>query len=136
MAIRKAEDCRVKRYCLFLAMLLPTTSQAVDSISAITLAGKECTESDRQQIDCTYSVGKDLEFIIAGIGESDTAITFMRSSFDGDYYGSVGVMHGCVIVKPGKKTLDNDSTKLFQYVFVSPRNGKVYSSWQECKTSR
>lgn len=126
----------VWRYFLLIMVLFPAYVFGGDSTYVMTLAGKTCTESHSQQIGCTYSIGKDLEFGIDGIGQPDTSITFMRSSFDGDYYGSVGVMHGCVVVKPGKKTLDKDLGKAFQFAFVSPKNGKVYPTWQECQSER
>ena len=62
--------------------------------------------------------------------ESDAGITFMSSSFEGDYYATVGMMHGCVIVKPGK-TLSYPGA-LLDFAFVSPRTGKVYTDWVSC----
>lgn len=123
---------RAIQLALLLSSLLSAVSvQAGDSTYAVTLAGKKCTESKTQRLECTYVVGKDLEFAIAGVGESDAGVHFLRSSYAGDYYASFGISHGCVIVQPGKKGAAPTSNQLF--AFVSPKSGKVYSSWEECK---
>ncbi len=96
-----------------------------------TMAGKKCEEYNNQQLDCKFKVGKDLYFIVVGIGLPDTAVTFMQSNIDGDYYASYGLMHGCVIVKHGKKNFD--ISLLVDFAFVSPKNAKVYKTWKECK---
>ena len=88
------------------------------------------------QLDCEYRVGRSLEFVIAGVGEREAAITVVRSSgYEADYYASIGVAHGCVIVKPGtlareaafRRGMDADMA------FVSPKTGKVYKDWQACE---
>ena len=88
-------------------------------------------------IHCEYKVGAGLHFTIDGVGEKDAGITFLRSSFDGDFYATFGVYHGCVIVKRG-----GDAPRYGPLVgpggpsdiaFVSPKNGKVYRSWTDCK---
>ena len=94
-----------------------------------TLTGKTCSES-RQQISCKYKVGRDLEFSIDGIGMPDTSFTFYRTKgLQGDYYATYGLMHGCIVVKHG------GDSELFgrDFAFVSPKNGKVYKTWTECK---
>lgn len=105
----------------------------------IVVAGKSCTESSTQSIDCDYKVGSTLEFTIAGIGQPDTGVTFMKSSFDGDFYASFGIYHGCVIVKRGQKGVTSQELSgpgsAFDLAFVSPRNGKVYRRWAECQTA-
>ena len=94
-----------------------------------TLSGNQCKES-HQQINCTYKVGKDLEFSIDGIGMPDTGITFTRSKgIEGDYYATFGLMHGCIIIKHGK----NSNLFFKDFAFVSPKNGKVYKTWEDCK---
>jgi hypothetical protein len=95
----------------------------------VTLSGKECKET-QHQLNCTYKVGKDLEFSIDGIGMPDTGITFTRSKgIEGDYLAQFGLIHGCIIIKHGK------NSKLFgkDFAFVSPKNGKVYKTWEDCK---
>lgn len=111
--------------CLFFAATVHAGGTAYEDTSS----GKKCTESF-QQLNCNFKVGKDLEFSIDGIGMSDTGITFSRTNFpNGDYHAQFGLRHGCVIVKHGVES------KQFgvDFAFVSPKNGKVYETWEECK---
>ncbi len=98
---------------------------ASDSTYNAVVKGKKCQEDRNQSISCSYKVGKTLYIEIAGIGSPDTGIAFLKSDFDGDYYGKYGMLHGCIIV--------NSVKDLFSFAFISPTNGKVYKSWQECK---
>jgi hypothetical protein len=97
-----------------------------------TVKGKACSETANQQVDCNYTIGKEFWLSIAGVGQSDAAVTFMKADFDGQYYGTFGVLHGCVIVKPGAAS----KATPIDLAFVSPRNGKVYMSWQQCQASQ
>jgi hypothetical protein len=108
-----------------------TTQSIYDAV----LTGRTCKARETgQTLSCEYRVGSDLYFSIDGIGDPDTGISFLRSSFDGDYFATVGVMHGCVIVKHGKKTLPEDlSVYMRDFAFISPKNGKVYRDWQHCQ---
>jgi len=93
---------------------------------------KRCHEQvATRSIQCDYEIGKDLKIGIAAVGEESTGISFQRSDFDGDFYGSVGVMHGCVVVTPGRK-----SNFEMGFAFISPRNGKVYRAWWDCKDAK
>ena len=65
---------------------------------------------------------------MVSIGQNDTSITFYKSDFDGEFYGKVGVMHGCAIVAK--------SQLIFDMAFVSPKNGKVYQTWPECADAK
>jgi len=104
------------------------------------LKRKTCAERHDQQIDCDYFAGKDFHLTIAGVGLRDASITFATSNEEGDFYGTVGIMHGCVIVKRGRKGLDPKAGwgpgSMVDYAFISPRNGKVYSDWESCRDSR
>ncbi|UTW45422.1 hypothetical protein KFE80_00355 [bacterium SCSIO 12696] len=111
-------------------LLLATGVYAQNQTYKDVLAGKVCKESDIQQLDCEYKVGKDLNVYIAGIGLPDTSITFYASSYDGDYFARVGVLHGCIIVVPGKAA---SRGIVGEQAFISPVNGKVYQNWQSCK---
>jgi len=109
-----------------------------DSTYNLTLAGKKCKVwGSEQTISCKYTVGTGLRFSIDGVGKPDTGITFMKSSFDGDFYATYGMQHGCIIVKRGKKARSNTALSgpgsISDYAFVSPKNGKVYRGWQECE---
>ncbi len=108
----------------------PTYSAVVKGMKC-----KQQTSLNIIQMDCEYRVGRSLEFVIAGVGQSDAAITVVRSNgYDADYYASFGVAHGCVIVKPGtlarkaafRQGIDADMA------FVSPKDGKVYKVWHDC----
>jgi hypothetical protein len=100
----------------------------------VVMAGKNCSDSSiAQTLSCNYVVGKSLRFSIDGIGDADTGITFHRSDIKGDYFATYGVLHGCVVVKPGGSNEIDISLHRKWYAFVSPKNGKVYRSWQECQ---
>jgi hypothetical protein len=108
----------------------PTTYDAV-------LAGKRCTENKQQHRLCEYRVGKSLHFSIGAVGEPDAGITFFHVDWDGDYYARFGVQHGCVIVQRGAQLMsDSTLSAATDYAFVSPKNGKVYRTWEECRDAR
>jgi hypothetical protein len=104
----------------------------------LVLSGKTC-KTWHQTSSCEYSVGTGLKFSIDGIGQPDTGITFMKSSFDGDFYATYELLHGCIVIKRGPKGVESgaiDGPGSFNdYAFVSPRSGNVYKSWQQCKTA-
>ena len=114
-----------------LLWLTASPANAETSVYELTLKGKQCKESDTQVLGCEYRIGKTLHIGIDGIGQTDTGITFMKSDIDGDFYASVGVLHGCVIVKRNYR--DHVGPLLFNITFISPRTGKVYRTWQECE---
>ena len=102
----------------------------------LVVKGKSCVEGQSQQLECTYQVGKDLNIAISGIGQPDTSITFMKSDFDGDFYATYGQRHGCIIIKRGSKGVTSKgygAGSFFDYAFISPKNGKIYKSWEECQ---
>lgn len=92
---------------------------------------KQCHAQEAMgSIQCDYKIGNDLKIAIAAVGEESAGISFERSDFDGDFYGSVGVAHGCIVVTPGRK-----SNFEMGYAFISPKNGKVYRTWWDCKSA-
>jgi len=104
----------------------------------LVVKGKSCKEDNSQQLEGNYQVGKDLHIAITGIGQPDTAITYMKSDFYGDFYATYGVMHGCIIVKRGPKGVtaeDYGVGSFFDYAFISPKNGKVYTDWEKCQAA-
>lgn len=113
-----------------LVWLTALSANAETSVYELTLKGKQCQETSSQALGCEYRIGKTLHISIDGIGQTDTGITFMKSDYDGDFYASVGVLHGCVIVKRNPKLSDRQNA--FDFAFVSPRTGKVYRTWQAC----
>jgi hypothetical protein len=115
---------------------LPDLMKGRETYAAV-LRGRRCAQvgAVERRTDCEYRVGKGLEFVIAGVGEPDAGITIVRANgYDGDYYATVGVPEGCVIVNPGRGTARAAVRAGGQpnYAFVSPRTGKVYTSWQSC----
>src|SRR5262245_721636 len=106
------------------ALILLCINTGASTLEAVQ-AGKKCERYEHtESTGCTYKVGKDLEFEIAGVGKKDASIYFTRGIKDGDYYMKFGVMHGCIIVSSGKNIAD--------MAFVSPKNGKFYPSWVAC----
>jgi len=99
----------------------------------LVVEGMKCHQNVMGSLECDYRVGPSLHFNIAGVGDKDASIAFFASSFDGDYYATVGVLHGCVIVKPGKTA---KRAGLLDFAFVSPRSGKVYLDWESCQAGK
>lgn len=123
-------------FFLFL-ICLPSSLVAGDTSTYDTvLSGKTCGPSGTQEIRCTYRVGKDLHFTVDGIGGLWTEITFIKSSYEGDFYATYGLGHGCVVVKRGKSNWENPGCggpgSAFDYAFVSSKTGEVYRDWQDC----
>lgn len=108
------------------ALAQPTTHDIV-------VAGMKCKQNSMGSLECDYRVGRTLHVNIAGVGDKDASITFFASSFEGDFYASVGIMHGCVIVKPGKAV---QGPGVLDFAFVSPRSGKVYTDWESCQRGK
>lgn len=127
-------------YLFFISFLAATSVAAEQSTYELVLAGKTCNEWGSQVISCEFKVGDGLHFTIDGIGQPDTGITFMKSSFDGDFYATYSLKHGCIIVKRGPKGITSKDFmvpgSMTDYAFVSPKNGKVYRTWQECMDCR
>ena len=134
MAKREPWECRRMKALPILSFFLvlgvgPTW--AANDTYVKTLAGKSCKEGTSQQIECTYKIGKDLKITISGIGEATTGVNFDKSNIDGDYWASFGMLHLCVIVKPGR--LSDDFALYDDIAFISPKNGKVYRDWVKCQ---
>jgi hypothetical protein len=115
------------------ALVVMSSSAIAGSTYDATLKGKSCSEGTNQQIQCDYRLGNDFWLSIAGVGQSDAGITFMKSDFTGEYYGTYGTMHGCVIVKTGA---GNKTNNPMDFAFVSPKNGKVYEDWDACQAAQ
>jgi len=128
------------RYLLFVGLLLFSSPvRAEDSTYALTLAGKSCKVwGNEQTLSCEYRVGTGLRFSINGIGNPDTGVAFLKSSIEADFYAGYGMLHGCIIIKRGRKGLSNPALlgpgTITDFAFVSPKNGKVYRDWVKCQT--
>jgi hypothetical protein len=114
--------------------LLPTLATA-GSVFDLTVRGASCKQNSQGSLICRYVVGSDLELSITAAGEADTGVSFLRSNIKGDYFARFGVAHGCVIVAEGGATA-KVSAGPSDYAFISPKNGRVYRTWQECKASK
>lgn len=104
---------------------------AIQTPFEATVSGAKCAPASNGVLSCHYKIGTGLELSIAAIGQIDTGIGFMNSNIDADYYARFGVQHGCVIVMYGKKGMER--AKTMDFAFISPRTGRVYKDWQECK---
>lgn len=104
---------------------------AAQSLFDITARGTSCKAISDGSLFCKYEVGKDLEFSVTSVGKEDAGISFLRSNIKGDYWARFGVMHGCIIVAQGEKTVRTSSSS--DFAFVSPKNGRVYQTWEQCQ---
>lgn len=120
-------------FALAVALSSISVEARADAFDATT-AGRTCVANNGNgfygtgnRLECTYKVGRDLEFVITDIGRHDAGILFIRSNLKGDYYAKFGLKHGCVIVTGDLMALD--------WAFVSPRDGFVYRTWEHCQTA-
>ncbi|MEM5790295.1 MAG: hypothetical protein AAGU11_23490, partial [Syntrophobacteraceae bacterium] len=102
-------------------------------------SGKSCSANQSgASVDCEFQVGQDLHFSIIGIGQPDVRVIFVNSSLDGDYYASFSILEGCVVVKHGRKGVPSPKELLKvmdDVAHVSPKDGNVYKTWDECLAS-
>lgn len=108
-------------------------ASGADDLYALVTKGMSCSQggpgtSTETQMVCHYTVGDGLQFSILSVGAADAGIVFDKVSGDGPYRAAMSVKHGCVIVEPRA----DKANGLPQLAFVSPRNGKVYHTWQDC----
>jgi hypothetical protein len=115
------------------AFAVATNASPADSVSLydLLLKSKKCASSaiSPNQLNCEYSAGKDFQLEIAGVGDSDAGISFVRSNREGDYWGSFAIKHGCVVVHAQPR---RDSFAMPDLAFISPKTGKVYKDWRTC----
>ena len=120
---------------MFLACAVCASPWSVaQSLFDITTRGTSCKALSDGSLFCKYEVGKDLEFSITSVGREDAGVSFLRSSIKGDYWARFGVLHGCVIVVQGEGTAQTAARA--DFAFVSPKNGRVYHTWQECQSGK
>jgi len=106
------------------------TFSATETLMTLVNKGKTCTSNDRGT-ECNYRVGDFFYVSIAAVGTTSAGIHFMRSDSDKPIYASLGTSHGCVIVNRFKGVKG-----IPEFVFVSPKNGAVYESWESCGVAR
>ena len=106
---------------------------AAQSPFELTVRDASCKQNLQGNLICNYKVGNDLEFSITAAGETDTGISFIRSNIKGDFYARFGIMHGCIIISQGEVAAQAAPV---DHAFVSPKNGRVYRTWQECQSAK
>jgi hypothetical protein len=112
------------------------TSDATDLYALVT-KGMRCGQggagaSTETQMVCQYSIGDGLQFRIVSVGAEDAGIEFDKVLPNSPYLAAMSMRHGCVIVEPRSQ---KNAAQLPQFAFVSPRNGKVYHTWEDCATA-
>lgn len=80
---------------------------------------------------CRFQLGTDFQITLTGVGQPNAGIVYERSNFEGQFYASFGVAHGCVIVQAGLAR--RNAQRPHDIAFIQPRTGTVFNSWQECK---
>lgn len=81
---------------------------------------------------CEYKVGDQLTFSIKDAGGADTVVGFHLSDIKNEFYAVL--YFGCIVVIPGhahSKNYDKDYG-----VYVSPKNGRAYTTKTECQSAR
>lgn len=118
---------------LLLTFSFNASGEKPSSIFDEVTQARECAPSsaDVRQVNCRFKV-RDLDFEIAGVGAADAGVVFYKSDYDGDFYAGVGRAHDCVLVKPGAK----NKSPIFEMVFVSVVDGRVYRSIHECRSAK
>jgi hypothetical protein len=119
--------CRDYQFPLFgCAKETPPTFVSTETLMTLVNNGKTCTSNDRGT-ECNYRVDDFFYVSIAAVGTSSAGIHFMKSDADKPIYASLGTSHGCVIVNRFKGV-----NGIPEFVFISPKNGVVYDSWDYC----
>lgn len=114
--------------------VLPALAQGQGSRAAprttydAVVAGMSCRQQVSGRLDCAYEVAESLGIVITGVGQEDAVVTFTRVDSTAGYVAGFAALHGCVIVRPARARPDS----LPALAFVSPRDGKVYRTWQHC----
>jgi len=113
-------------------MLFSGASVAEKTTNEMVLAGKKCEEDSAQKTTCHYKVGESLDFIISGVGATDTMVAFLKSDIDGDFYASYSMKYKCVFVRSG---MEKKGAKRSPFTaFISLKNGEIYNDRVKCKT--
>ncbi len=109
---------------------LPQSLQ--DQLFTRVVFGADCKQTVNNGLICDYKVGNKLSFSIKDAGGTDTVVGFRYSNIDDDFYGVY--YFDCIVVVPGHahpRNYDRDYG-----VYVSPKNGRVYRTRQECQSAK
>ena len=123
------------RFMFFLIALsslnLAGAQSLLNKMFELVVAGAECKQDLNNWLNCNYKVGQNLKFSIKDAGGSDQVISFNHSDINDDY---AAVMYfGCIVVIPGHATKNHGKD---DNVYVSPKNGRVYQTRQECQSAK
>jgi hypothetical protein len=121
---------------VLLTILSVTQPVAAQTAFEAATRGASCRQNTQGERLCIYRIGRDLEFSITAVGESDAGVSFLRSNITGDFFARTGVQHPCVIVAAGERAPAEARTPAGGYAFVSPFTGLVYRTWQACADDR
>lgn len=131
----KTPSC-VARLILFVAALPIAQSASAQSLQdrlfAKVQAGASCNQTSSNGLVCEYKVGDRLSFSIKDAGGTDTVVGFNQSSVNEEFYAVL--YFGCVVVVPGHAHPRNYDREYG--VHVSPKNGRVYRTRQECQAAK
>ena len=105
-----------------------TPQAAANPTYAAVVEGMACRQDPSGRLDCSYAVGQSLRFVISGVGQEDAVINFVKVDSAAGYVAGFASIHGCVVVRPAASA--DSGTAL---AFVSPRDGRVYRTWQLCR---
>lgn len=103
-----------------------------DQLFARVVAGADCKRTVNNGLVCDYKVGSKLSFSIKDAGGPDTVVGFHYSNINEEFYAVY--YFDCIVVVPGHahpKYYDRDYG-----VYVSPKNGRVYRTRQECQSGK
>jgi len=119
----------------FTSLHSPLRSGDTASTFDIVKDSAECDQTGSGKVSqCDYRAGRSLHISIMGIGDDYAAVTFMQANFDSGFYASVGVRHGCVIVKRNTAVSEGPRYRnpLLDLAFISPETGAVYPELKAC----
>jgi hypothetical protein len=96
------------------------------------VSGADCKQTVNNGLICDYKVGNKLSFSIKDAGGTDTVVGFHYSNINDEFYAVY--YFDCIVVVPGHahpRNYDRDYG-----VYVSPKNGRVYRTRQECQSAK
>lgn len=101
-----------------------------ESLFERVVAGSDCKQSVNNGLICDYKIGETLSFSIKDAGGTDTVVGFRYSDINKEFYAVY--YFDCIVVVPGfahPRNYDRDYG-----VYISPKNGRVYKTRQECQS--
>jgi hypothetical protein len=103
-----------------------------DDLFLRVISGADCEQTMNNGLICDYTIGNVLSFSIKDAGGTDTVVGFRYSNINEELYAVY--YFDCIVVVPGKahpRNYDRDYA-----VYVSPKNGRVYRTRQECQSAK